>query len=164
MALSALTLRGAQQRSATTAAEIAAAAYLAWSGIELALERMNTNPNWRSTTMDSAWTAPVTIGPGSLALRVRDPADGDLADSNNEPVLVRSVGVVGSARQILEAQFAPGESPLSCVQVAAWARSGITLSKCTVTCDQIVSTNGSAYADAATLTGTIEAASSPPRA
>lgn len=158
MALSALAVRGAMHRSAATAADIAAAGHLARSGLEVALERINTNPSWRTATANAQWSAQVEVGGGKLSMQLRDPADSDLADSATEPVILRTVGVVGSARQIVETQLTNLEVPLTCLEVAAWARSGVTFSTLSVTNDQTISTNGNAHNSGSIVGGTVEAA------
>lgn len=162
MALSSLAVRGAQYRSARTSSEIVAANQLARSGLELALQMMNTNPAWRSAIASGEWLPEWEVGGGKLALRVTDPADGNLADSALEPAVIRSVGVVGSARQIVETTVTVAEVPLTCLEVAAWARDGVTfegLLLVTVTNDQIISTNGDAYNNGAKVSGRVEAKS-----
>lgn len=159
MALSALAARGAMHRSAVSATEVSAAAHLARSGLELALQRMNTNPSWRTTTTNGQWTAELEVGPGKVSMQVRDPTDSNLADSPTEPAIVRSVGVVGSARQILEVELTNLEVPLTCLEVAAWARSGVSFSTLSVANDQIISTNGNAHNNSSIVGGTVEAAS-----
>lgn len=158
LALSALAVRGAMHRSAVTAAEISRATHLAQSGLEVMLQRMNTNPSWRKAMTHGEWTEEVEVAGGRLSMQVRDPADSDLDDSETDPVIVRSVGVVGSARQIVEAELTNLEVPLTSLHVAAWARLGVTFSTLTVVNEQIISTNATAHNNGTIVLGTVEAA------
>ena len=107
IALTALSLAGEQRIAADRASNSLAATVLARSAIELAMHEINTDPSWRSKRPDGWWFKDKPLGEGTIAVAAVSTKAGTLQANPCGPVLLRSVGKVGTSRTMLEVQIAP---------------------------------------------------------
>ncbi|MGP1272661.1 MAG: hypothetical protein ACTS22_04955 [Phycisphaerales bacterium] len=106
--LSALAAQREMGEQTIAAAEAAA---LAESGVQLALERIDQNPDWRDA-VSGLLVADTPLGRGTLRAWVEDPDDGNLTDDDTDTVRIIGQGRVGAARQRLSVDLSFGVVPI----------------------------------------------------
>ena len=99
-AVSGLALRAASADRGMRVGDLAGARLLAQSGIEATLQRIEDDPNWR-TTFGTQLIDTVTLGEGRFRIAVVDPADNDLTDSSSDGFRLISRGELGDSRATL---------------------------------------------------------------
>jgi hypothetical protein len=125
------------------AEQMAQAELLSQSAVELALARMNADPNWRSNNgsggmePSSGWTS---LGAGGMRFGYDD-GDGNLDDDNRDAVTVRGIGRVGEATQVTTVKAEPANTAVGCLAVSVHAGGDVTVSGVTVTVDRTLSSN-----------------------
>lgn len=114
------------------------------SAVELALNLVNNDPNWRATYTNGVETSARNLGSdsvGTLAWSIED-ADGDLTNADTK-LRIKGIGRVGSAVQVssVEINFQGG---MDCLDVAICSVGSMDFfSSSTVTTNQTIATNGS---------------------
>lgn len=159
--IAALTVVRVDRRAVAGMSDAMQARVNAQSAIDIGLQRMVEDANWRTTYMSGTWENLVTIGSGSYTLEGVDPDDDDLADDDTQPVTMTGIGMQGSARFELQAQFTPILQPLDALGAALHCGS-ITVKggKVLTATGAPVSTNGLFTIDGGgTMAGDVEAAS-----
>ncbi len=73
------------------------AAELSDSALALAIQRINSTSNWRTTYTNGTASSAITMDAGTMSFSIHDDDDSNLADSATENVRVRGVGVAGNA-------------------------------------------------------------------
>jgi hypothetical protein len=101
-----------QRRSIRMTHNMAEARLHAQSAIELGLLFVQTNPNWRSAWSNGTWIAEQSLGNGTYSLKGEDPDDGDLADSEYDPLVLTGIGACGIARHQTQVTLVPVIMPL----------------------------------------------------
>src|SRR5436305_7598830 len=86
--LGALVAARAQVRNGSAAADFAIARLIARSGLDLAMFRVRTDPNWRTTLGNGTWYNNVTLGQGAFSVSASDPITGDITVASNHPVVL----------------------------------------------------------------------------
>ncbi len=77
-----------ERQAATAAMDGYQAALFAQAGIDMAFYRIDHDPDWRAKAAAGAWSGPQALGTGSYTITMADPVDGDLADSEFDPVVI----------------------------------------------------------------------------
>lgn len=147
-------------RSALTAADVERARVLASSGLELALARIEADPDWRINRGSGTWASAIPIGPGRLTVDVIDPVDGAITSSPTDPIVITSSAAVGHARQTLSAQIDMAAVPHSVLACAAYGRSSVYFDASTVTADGVIASGSGMSALLAWIHAPVEAAGS----
>ncbi len=109
-----------QRRAVTITADKIQARELARSGIDRVMlsAKLNLfNSMWRTMLTDGSYENKAFAG-GTFSVTGIDPIDGDLTNSNDDPVLLASVGVYGEAKYILQVTINGDGS----VQPGTWSR------------------------------------------
>lgn len=106
-ALSAMYILGAQRRIIELQAQAGGARSLAVSGIEHVAAMMRADENWRWNQPSGVWVNQAPLGGGTYTVEVTDPVDGNLGDSEGDPVRIAASGSVGSAVQLVTATLRP---------------------------------------------------------
>jgi type II secretory pathway component PulK len=75
------------------------ASLLASAGLELGLQRLADDANWRSTHSGGHWTALEDVPGGQVRFLVTDPGDDSLTDSTTDQALLTAEGHAGDAVQ-----------------------------------------------------------------
>ena len=101
-----------QRRSIQMTQDMAEARLHAQSAIELGLLFVQTNPNWRSAWSNGTWISNQSLGQGTYSINGVDPGDGDLADSEYDPLVLTGVGTCGIARHQTQVTLVPDIMPL----------------------------------------------------
>jgi len=118
LGLSAVWLTRLQSRSGRRALDYAEARLNARSAVEIALQIIDQDPDWRQRT-PSQWFTDLPIGSGTCSVTVTDPDDGDLADSPNDSVVVTGIGYKGSCRHKMRITLIPVHQPLEVLRTCA---------------------------------------------
>lgn len=116
--VSAVALARLSLRSTAGSQDATEAALLARSATELAIARVNVDPQWRTNHYSGVETPQVQFGRGTISYKLIDEEDGNLADSPGDPVRVMGIGRVGRAAQaysVLLAGTAPLEALGTCI-------------------------------------------------
>lgn len=149
----------AQSSAGAAERDVAQARLIAGSAIELGLMAIGRRHDWRTALPHGPWASGVPLGTGTYTLGVMDPTDGDLADSNFDPLVMTAVGMHGAAQYFLSVRLAPPTQPLDLLRTAAHAEGSILVSSAAVTASGgPLSTNGNAQISS-TLMGDLEAGS-----
>jgi len=101
-----------QRRSTQMTRDTAEARLCAQSAVELGLLFVQTNPNWRSVWSNGTWISEQSLGKGTYSLKGVDPDDGDLADSEYDPLVLTGLGTCGVARHQTQVILVPDIMPL----------------------------------------------------
>jgi hypothetical protein len=139
--LSALTMTRIERRYSEGTADFAEARFYAQSAVEMGLSRIDSDPDWRNTYPNGVWEADRSIGSGTYTLEGVDPDDGDLTDSNTDPLVLTGTGVTGDARYKLKVTLVADVPPLGCLQTALHAGNNIAFLDAIVQGDHIISAN-----------------------
>ncbi|TWT98079.1 hypothetical protein Pla108_22360 [Botrimarina colliarenosi] len=132
-----LTLRNAADQQNRRQAQLAAR-----SGIEYALQWLNSHADWRSTLTSGVDSAELSAGNLRFTWRVTDVDDGALADNARDNAVVRAVGIAGSTRSVLEVEVEPAGHGLSCLASAMHAANYVAVGS-----PATISRNGEITAD-----------------
>ena len=109
-----------QRRSAEMTKDLAEARLCAQSAIELGLLYVQDS-NWRDTWPNGTWISNRTLGNGSYSLEGMDPQDGDLADSELEPIVLTGTGTKGLTRHKTQLVLVPVIKPLDALNTCLHA-------------------------------------------
>jgi hypothetical protein len=116
-----------QNRLIVAGSDIRQAQLNANTAVELALLAMKQDTNWRTTYSNGNWFTNRATGSGTCTANVVDPADSNLANGADDPVVVTGIGYSGGAQQRLKISVDPRKTPLSCLRSAFAAGSTINL-------------------------------------
>lgn len=95
--LSGLALSRIARRTSIGTNETVAARAYAQSAIEIALNSIASDKNWRTTYTHDVWTSDYAIGDGTYAFKLVDPESGSLTADTTAPVRVYGRGTSGEA-------------------------------------------------------------------
>ncbi|MDX1961566.1 MAG: carbohydrate binding domain-containing protein [Pirellulales bacterium] len=122
-----------KRRLASDYQEINQARWIAMSGLELVLQRIEANANWRSQLAANSWNTPVPLAGGTYAVTATDPLDGNLLDDDLEPVVMTVTGVFGAATQRVSRQLESRRLPYDAIQAGIASQQEMRLNLSTVT-------------------------------
>ncbi|TWT88905.1 hypothetical protein Mal64_23950 [Pseudobythopirellula maris] len=115
ISLTAMHLARVDLRRSSTLRDARYADTLARSGVEHTLTKLHyiwLGGDWRDVYENGTeYSSGVAIDGGSIAFKLVDPLDGDLANSDDEPLEIYGVGRYGGATSVYKATFAKGYSP-----------------------------------------------------
>ena len=114
------------RRDVTQSNDSEEAMWLAFSGMENAIARLNNNVNWRTTYNHNVEISPVTFGRGTFRWRLFD-TDGNLADDINDTVRVIATGKVGLATRVFSQDLVPGGQGFDVLQTAVHSSGNMTV-------------------------------------
>jgi len=132
-----------QLRTGSSESDFAVARLCARAGLEIATYRMQNDPNWRTDLGNGAWFSNAALGWGNFSVSATDPITGDITVPSNHPVVLTCTGSKGSASYQIQVQVGVSRPGMSCLGVNLCAGSGIQLNSCTLTSNQVISSNGS---------------------
>ena len=147
-----------QTRAAQRATDDVTARACAVSAVELGLLHVKQDPNWRATWPNGAWMSDKSLGDGTFTLEGIDPQDGDLADSEYEPLILTGTGMKGVARHKTQVILVPVVEPLTALNCGLHASGTVTVDsgKSITVSGAPLSTNGILNV-AGTVDGDVEA-------
>lgn len=127
IALTSLGITRTVRQSLQQTDDLTDARMYAQAAIEMGLLEIKNNTAWRTTNPNGVWQANRPIGKGTYSLEGRDPIDGNLANSDAEPVVLVGIGIKGDARHKLEVTVAAVEAPLQALKMALHSKRDITV-------------------------------------
>lgn len=107
------------------------ATWLAFSGMEHAIARLNNNVNWRTTYANNVEISPVVFGRGTFSWRLVD-TDGNLADDTNDSARVIATGKVGPATRVFSQELSPGGQGFDILQTAVHSSANLDVYDTTI--------------------------------
>ena len=142
--LAALSAVRIQMRSVQRAQDYAEAKACAFSAVELGLLYIEADSDWRTTWANGTWLSSQSLGSGTLALQGIDPQDGDLADSEYEPLVLTGIGSRGIACHQTQVTLVPVIQPLEALNTCLHASGKVKVygGKSLTVVGAPVSTNG----------------------
>jgi hypothetical protein len=127
----------------------------------LGLLYVQEDPDWRTTYSSGTWLSDQSLGGATFTLEGVDPQDGDLSDSEREPLVLTGIGARGIACHKTQVTLVPVLEPLEILQ-ASLHNSGtlhIASGGMLSAFDGAISTNGSLN-NQGTIEGDVEAVAS----
>lgn len=118
MGLGAMAAMRAQRASILLQHQTREARFLAESGVQLAMQWIAADANWRVNRPNGVWASDVPLGRGRLTIAVTDPVDGNLANRPTDPLIIQATAQVGQATQIVEVRAEASGPPLDCLRTA----------------------------------------------
>lgn len=159
MVLGGMAVQRVQRRTAEVTADAAAARELARSAVDVGLELIRSDANWRATRGEGTWLNGVRRNSGAFSLFASDPVDDDVANNPDDPLTLRGVGQQGQAEQLIEVTLSAVYTPLLSIQGALHAGGALSFAiGSSATARGTFSTNLGATATLATVTAPVEAA------
>jgi len=155
--LAAVTAARVQRRSVEGTADLGEARLYAQSAVDMGLYLISSNANWRSAYPSGVWQQDVSLGAGKYTLEGVDPADGDLADSPTDPLVLTATGVKGAARHKTAVTLLADPQGYTCLETALHAGLNLVFNGATVTGNQTISSNALVTASLATINANVEA-------
>lgn len=149
--LSALMVTRVRWRGAEGENHFSQARLAARSAIEIGLDHLGTDQGWRETFTSGVWVSNRSLGAASYTLSGTDP-DGDLADNEVDPLVLKGTGLVGDARYMLQVSLSAEVPPLTCLEVAWHAGNDIVFDPSSeIHCDQTISGNDTVQTSGAVI-------------
>ena len=151
-----LTVR-VQRRAAEDTGDYAQARLHAESAIRMGCHILQQDPSWRDNYSNGVWVLDQPIGSGSFTLEGIDPQDGDLGNSNEDPLVFIGTGAQGAARYKLRTTLTTGGTqPLDCLEVTVHAGNSLGFDSASVQCDQKISANNTTTASGSMIQCNVE--------
>lgn len=119
--LSALMVQRIRVRGASMSSDAMEARNAAVSAIELGIQQMVNDPDWRTTTGGGIWLNNQPLGSGQISLKVLSPDGSALAKGSTELATLVATGIVGDARQMVELTVQETPLPLVPMEVLSYA-------------------------------------------
>ncbi len=157
LALAALTNVRIQRRELQGVSHAMEAELIAAAAIEMALFRIENDPDWRQKMKDGVWEVDQSAYGGTYSFQGIDPVDGDLTDSDEDSVVIIGTGKCGPARQKVQVRLEAKLDPLTCLEVSMHANNIVSLFQSTITGDQTISANNNVIATTANVGPDVEA-------
>lgn len=148
-----------RQRATDAAADAVQARAAARSAVELGVHMVQASANWRDNLEPGGdWITNLALGRATVSTTATDPVDGDITNSDEDPLDLVGVAQVGQARHKVGVRLQPTFEPLDCLSAAICAKSSISLpSGSSISADAPVVTNASFAATSATVRTDVEA-------
>lgn len=143
LALATLNVMRIERRSAMRGHDAADARRYAQAAIEIGLQRIKGDPNWRTTFSSGVWELDRPIGDGTYTLEGIDPNDGILATPDSDSVVLIGTGRKGSTTQKFQVTLVKDTRGLSSLQVAMQAGNNLSFGNTIVQSDWPISANNS---------------------
>ena len=149
--LSGLYVARVQGRSVTSGVEVDRARVLASGAVEVGAQMIAGDASWRTSFGNGDWFKGRGFDGGTMSLSVTDPADGDVADAALDPIVMRGVGTFGGATQAVEVRVEAVPTGVDGLGSMVHAGGALGFDGATVGADAWLTSNGSAWATAATV-------------
>lgn len=140
-------------------ADMSDAQQLARAALDMALLRIETQSDWRAMMEAGTWSADQPLGNGFYSFEASDPGDGNLTDSDMDPVVIVGTGKSGNARKMLAMQVNFDADGVSSLKSSIHAGLDIDLpsSGLTLIIDEVLSSNATVDANDSLVQGSVEA-------
>ncbi|MEK6797347.1 MAG: hypothetical protein AABZ12_00110 [Planctomycetota bacterium] len=155
--LTALLALRVERRTQEDDGDLLSARLNAKAAIEVGMQRIVADANWRTTYPSGVWEASRRIGSGSYTLSGTDPDDGSLADMETDPVVLTATATSGRASHTLQVTLAAQTVPLGCLGVSLHANNDVFFTSATVQSNQTISANNSVSSNTSTVAAAVEA-------
>ncbi|MFP4144458.1 MAG: carbohydrate binding domain-containing protein [Phycisphaeraceae bacterium] len=96
-----------QRRAAEGPPAATAARLLARSGLELAVQQIESDPDWRTRFPDGQWTQPVMLGEGQVRYRLTDVGRNRLSSDPAKDAWLTAEGRLGDAVRLVRVRLQP---------------------------------------------------------
>ena len=144
LGLAALSELHLQRETSERSHDMQCAQRYAQAAVEIGMQRIADDADWRNTYSNGAWESQQAIGGGTFSIEGIDPDDGVLNDSDADSIVLTGTGVHGSATQKVEVMLVPDPQALTCLEVALLVGSTLTVdAAATVTGSVTVASNNS---------------------
>ena len=114
----------------------------AQTGLEMALFRFESTPDWRAQLATDAWNTDATTGYGTYRFAGIDPEDGDLLDGEFDPVLLTATGGSRSAVQKIEVRLKIRHPGMNCLKTVIHSKGDLVFDSTDITGNRAVSSDG----------------------
>ncbi len=131
---------------------------LAAAAAELAIQRAQNTPAWRSAAASPLFTD-LPLGRGFLSASVTDPVDGNLTNNTTDPVLITATGRLGTARQVFSVTATPRPVYAGCLAGVMHCGGNMLITSANVHSFSPIGANGTVTASSATVKADVYAAS-----
>ncbi len=140
--------------------DFAQARLLARSAISMGQFWIAQDDNWRSTYGTGIWADHVALAGGQFSLEVTDPYDGDVTDSETEPIVMTAAGYYNNTRYLLQVTLRAVIEPLDCLNTCLHTSGNAEVKggKYLLVSGAPLSVNGNLHNDG-TIDGDVEAGS-----
>jgi hypothetical protein len=161
MGISGLIAVRVQSREAAGIRDTEQAEQLSQAAVEIGRLGIRNNSAWRTSVISGSWSSALSLGGGTLAFRVVDEVDGNLANNDTDPVRLYGKGTVGESVRVTSVVLVLTKIPLPALGMAIHTqgqlhvRAGQSLK----VADATASTNTDVRNDG-TITGNVEALTS----
>ena len=118
LGLAALSELHLQREASGRAHDMQNAHHYAQAAVEIGMQRMADDANWRDTYSNGVWESQQAIGDGTYTIEGIDPEDGVLNDSDADSLVLTGTGVKGTAVQKIEVTLTPDPHGFACLEVA----------------------------------------------
>ena len=159
LTLGGLLVLRSQRKSSASETDATEARLYAQSGLEIGMQIITSDSNWRTNYTSGTWRTNQPIGSGTYSLDGVDPTDGNLANSSNDSLVLTATGVKGLATQKLQVTVFAKAKGLSCLQVDMVAGGTITFNGTNVA-GGTVSSNAGISASSSAVGANVEAVGS----
>lgn len=157
LGLSALALQRLQRRSFEQTEDEAQARLNAETAIAIGMERVRSDAQWRAHHSSGVWENNVPLAAGDCTLEGIDPADGNLANSSNDPLLLIGTGRRGTAVHRIERMLVPRNDMPIGPDTALLAAKTLEFNGASVYCSHTLRTNDQATASNASINADVAA-------
>ncbi|MGD9689892.1 MAG: hypothetical protein AB7K52_09605 [Phycisphaerales bacterium] len=155
--IGALYAAGVRRSTAELGVEAWRSRLAAEAGIDAALETLAGDANWRTTYAGGAILSNRSTATATFSVTAVDPVDGNISNTEGDPVTLTSVAVSNRGRAKLKVTLNSRVTPLSCLQVAACSGGLQTHTGTALSNDQTLASNVSVAAVLASISGRVEA-------
>lgn len=156
LGMSTLVLQRLQSRQLSATGDMRQAQLNAEAAVELALLAIQTESDWRTARTNGRWFTARNTGQGHCSADVIDPLDNNLADDDQEPVIIVGIGNSGLAEQRLQVTVDPQKTPLECLRSTVAAGDLIDMQSDTLRASGLITAN-QVSANASSIYGNVEA-------
>lgn len=117
-------------RNAATNRNLTEAAALGTSAVDLAIATVNSDPDWRTTRGNDAWSPSVPLGSGAVMWKQVDETDSNVANNPDQAVRLKGIATVGeTARQFSILGTPGGTQPLAVLSTTLHSEGAISVEK-----------------------------------
>jgi hypothetical protein len=153
LAMAGMTSARIQRRRAQNRDHIHSARLYTQAGLDMALHRIGTDPNWRPHGAGGEWETDLDIGDGFYSLTMSDPEDDDVdgpqtsSDYLYDPVLIVATGKSGPAAQELRLRVDFGRIGVEALRSSMHAQGSIEFKGVAAHSDHLFTAGGNIVAD-----------------
>ncbi len=159
MVLTGLMAERSLRRRAEIDADAATARSLANSAVDLGLQMIAADANWRTNLASSGqWLTNASLGGGQVSLLATDPVDGNFTSGTDHGLLLQGTATIGQARQMVQVELAATFALMPCAQGGLHCSGSMSFNPSSnVTSPLTFSTNAGITATSATIATPVEA-------